>query len=319
MHQNLDRAILRTIIWFDLFDFPLLPSEVGRLLYQSPRHVTLARIFEHLQNSPYLRRHVQETRGFYHLRGRAAIIATRQQRYHTTKRHRSNIRFRLALWLARCVPFVRFIAVGNSAAYGNAKLESDLDLFIVVKDGSLYLTRLWITAVFQLLGIRRHGTNIAGRACLSFYVTEKGAALETMFLPGKDPYFSFWGALLWPLFDAGGLEQVKQSNHWLRNVFPHDLATAPWSQEMVADSWLSQRIRNGLETMLSYPRTHRTLESVCQTVQHWKMKHHPCARSRKPNASIIVSPTVLKFHEDDRRHELRQKFSLHLRRYRCVS
>jgi len=90
-------------------------------------------------------------------------------------------------------------------------------------------------------------------------------------------------------------------------------------KEMVADSWLSQRIRNGLETMLSYPRTHRTLESVCQTVQHWKMKHHPCARSRKPNASIIVSPTVLKFHEDDRRHELRQKFSLHLRRYRCVS
>ncbi len=318
MKHPVDQAIIRTIVWFDLFDFPLLPLEVGRLLYGGPAHVTSEQVFTRLEQSPYLQRHLETTDGFYHRRGRGSIVAIRNQRYATTKRHREQWRFRLALNLLRCAPFVRFVALGNSAAYGNARASSDLDLFIVVQDGSLYTARWFITALFQAIGIRRHDRRVAGRACLSFYVTETGAALSPLLLPGQDPYFTFWAGLLWPLFDAGGQAQVKRLNNWLGAIFPTELFVWSWSPDLLTDSRVSRFIRTSLEYILSAPRAHTWLERISERVQQWKMKRHPCARARQPNASVVISSTVLKFHEDDRRHELRRRFFSQLRRYGAV-
>lgn len=76
------------------------------------------------------------------------------------------------------VPFVEKVSLTGSLAEGRGTPSSDIDFFVQVSRGRLYVTRLLATVLIHLLGVRRHGDQIAGRICLNWFATFDGPARQ---------------------------------------------------------------------------------------------------------------------------------------------
>lgn len=67
------------------------------------------------------------------------------------------------------LPFVRRVMLTGSYAESTARPDSDIDLFIQVVPGRLYVARLIVTLWVLSLGVRRTDTQIAKRLCLNWF------------------------------------------------------------------------------------------------------------------------------------------------------
>ena len=310
----LTQAILATVAYFDMFDYPLTATEIWQGLYmENTSHksrvtsYSIADVLNCLENSARIEKHVACKNGFYFLQGRANILQTRHQRYLI-----GQPKWQRARWLTkilRLLPFVRMVAVCNKIAYNNADGNSDIDLFIVTKPGRIWTTRVLVTAVASLLGIRRHGQKIADRICLSFYITERAQNLEKLSSTTPDTHFMYWITQIAPVFS---LNRVASSfwaaNQWLTKHLPNFV---PYHgvdyQRHIIDGWLASSIRGASEKMLR-GSLGNTLEKKLKKLQLKKMSAKTNSARWENNTNVVVSDDVLKFHERDARERSRQKF-----------
>jgi len=93
------------------------------------------------------------------------------------------------------VPFVRMVSVCNNLAFSKVREGSDIDIFIIAKNGRLFLVRSFVTFLLQILGVRRHGKKISKRFCLSFFIDESVMDLSKIALE-NDIYLAFWIKIL---------------------------------------------------------------------------------------------------------------------------
>jgi hypothetical protein len=74
----LEDAILRTLLYADIFDFPLTEAELHHFLIGCAADLPTLRAV--LRSSARLARYVEYCDGFWSLRGRAATVAVRRHR-----------------------------------------------------------------------------------------------------------------------------------------------------------------------------------------------------------------------------------------------
>lgn len=289
----LRRSLVAALAFFDQFDYPLTLSELKR--YRFPAGggemkepplsdvAVAARIPE-----------IGERDGFYFLSGRESIVDVRLRRYRLAE-----AKFRIASRAARLMrwlPSVRLVAVCNSLAWSNADRDSDIDLFVVVRPGMLWASRLFIVGALAILGGRPSGRQSTDRLCLSFFVTEHAMCLASHAIPGGDPYLACWVASLVPLYDAGGVyRSFWRENSWILRPLPGaTAATPPRLRSCVPPP---AAVRALLPAM-------RRIESVARAVQ---LRAFPAAIRALMNADsrVVVTDDVLKFHINDRRLEFR--------------
>ena len=144
------RAILATLIYADLFDDSLTRDEIHRYLIGQALSPT--EVVAMLDNDAELRFHVAQAEGRFHLSGRAQLAQVGRERaaasaelWPVAKRYGARI--------AR-LPFVRLVAVTGALAMDNARPDDDIDLFILVQPGRLWLCRLLVLAVVKLAARR---------------------------------------------------------------------------------------------------------------------------------------------------------------------
>lgn len=136
---------------------------------------------------------------------------TRKQKFEHLYERRAH---RVALLLAG-LPFVRMVGLTGSLARKVARVDSDIDFFMVAAPGRLFTVRFCVTLLVQLLGIRRHGRKIAGRICLNRYQTAD--ALEII---PHTRYHAEDLSQLVPLIDLDHIfEQFQSANQWMTKEF----------------------------------------------------------------------------------------------------
>lgn len=139
-----DRSVLLTVIYADLFDFPLTRAEVfDRSIGQGFSSDELSASLERLK-----RTYFSQEDGHIFLRGRGRLVALRQRRLQRAD-ELWNEAIRYARWMAR-IPFVRMVAVSGSLAVDNSNGASDVDLFCVTEARRLWFARLFIVALSKL-------------------------------------------------------------------------------------------------------------------------------------------------------------------------
>lgn len=288
--------VFPTLAYFDLFDYPLTAWEVRKFLWEQK-----AEVLEVVETLDILVEEgkLERVHGYYCLPGRSEIIHTRWQRYLLAEpKYKRALR---AARFLRLVPNVLTVAVCNNLAYSNVKKESDIDLFIITKRKRIWLTRLLVTAVVQLLGLRRYGKKIANRCCLSFYLTDEHFDISGLALPGGDPYLSYWLATLSPLYDRdGAFEKFWQANAKFLQQVPNARA-----------KYLSNR-RTLREKIIGHHTPTKIgawLEVFAKRLQRKIMARRE--RERAPGTGVVISDSILKFHEEDRRELYRQKWQEH--------
>ncbi len=296
---DLIRSTMDTIRFFDLFDFPLMPEEIMDYLYKysKPLHIKEMRAtLKHLAITGKL----AEIKGYFVLPGREPLAETRKARKFIAEKFWN--RTKLYGTYMRQVPFTKMIAVCNNLSYNNPSESSDIDLFIVVKPGRMWLARFFITLILHFFGVRRYGGKVAGRFCLSFFVTSDKTHMSEFELEGEDPYLAYWAKNLRPIFgEKDYLIFQNQNREWLakyglsfddaykKHMYHYEEGPVKKFSEWFLGGFLG----NQFEKLLKLTLKKKTLRSMSNL---------------GVNANVIVTDEILKFHNYDRRQEYLERW-----------
>jgi len=199
-------AIVETVAYSDLFDYPLTIPEIHRYLWGVPAALSdIEALLGAGQLSP---QRLERTGVFYTLPGRSPIVAIRQRRAHA-----ATVLWRQAVaygaQIAR-LPFVRMVAVTGALAVDNSDADDDLDYLIVTEPGRLWLCRALVIGLVHLA--RRRGVVI----CPNYFLSERALALDDHSL-----YTAREVAQMVPLTGLAIYHRLRQLNGWVETYLPN--------------------------------------------------------------------------------------------------
>lgn len=151
------------------------------------------------------------------------LIGVQDPRNTVSKRKITNIKLKKAKKLLRYLgnlPWVRFVAVAGSVAFGNPEAEDDIDIFIVTNKKRLWLVRSIDLILYRILGVRRRfsDSNVKDKLCFIYYVTEEHLELapqdEQNFLTALEV------VTLVPVVHEEYYQKLLNSNRWVKKYFP---------------------------------------------------------------------------------------------------
>lgn len=295
-------AAFRALAYYDLFDFPLTAHEVS---LTAPGGLGLEAACAALGT---LRAEGAAAcrDGLWHLSGRGAIAVMRKDRYALAEGKYARVRkfFRVA----RYAPFIRAIFVCNTLARSNAKSSSDIDLFVVAAPGRVWIARLFVTGLAALLRLRPEPGRTADRLCLSFFASEDALDLSSLAIPG-DAYLPRWLHELHPVYDeAGVVGTLQRRNAALLAGAGRLTAHAPSHRRALASAGVPKKNFERLIERFGGARFEALAKRMQLHVMPERLKHAP------PGSGVVVSDVLLKFHDADRRAEIRDRYERALRR-----
>jgi hypothetical protein len=207
------------------------------------------------------------------------------------------------LKLISFLPYLRMAGVCNNVAFNIADENSDIDLFIVTDRNRLFLCRSLLTGLFQILGLRRYGTKIKGRFCLSFFITEDNLDLSAIALKPKDIYLAHWIKSLIPIIDQNIYTKfMKENQNFLKDYFKNEIKN---THECVEQGIISKKIKNGLEIIFNTSFG----DFIENKLKKWQLKRANIKKEKlDDNSGIVISEKMLKFHNVDRRKVIQEIF-----------
>src|SRR3989344_1177585 len=214
--NKLDEAILKTLCYRDLFDYPLTEEEITKLLIErSARPKEIPHVLAQL----VAEKKVEEKDGFLFLPGRKQVVKTRLKREEVSeKKFPRAARFAKVL---RFLPWVRAVFLTGALAAGNSHEEDDIDLLIVARKNRVWLTRLLATLLFDLLRVRRQkGKKVsADQFCLNMFLSETSLTVPDS---EQNLYSAHEIVLAYPLWTKDYLHlRFLGENPWVRRYLPN--------------------------------------------------------------------------------------------------
>lgn len=280
----LNWCVVGTLAWFGTLGRPLRLTEIRQLLLR--RTATEKEVSEVLVT---LGDAVVERDGYYSMKGtKVRYPAPETERWFRYKWWRA----RLAAAVLGWIPFIELVTIANTLADRTASKESDIDVFIVVRHGRLFIVRTLSVVYLQLAGLRRHGKKINNRVCLTFYVTDRSRDLSEIAFKPYDIYLAYWVAGLTPLLaKPKAMQRLLKANAWAGELVPGFAAKRP---PAATPSWAG---RFG-ELLLGNPLGD-FLERACS--RFWLKRIDTTPRPDDPDVRIVANDSMLKFHEKERR------------------
>lgn len=300
-------AILKTVVYFDIFDYPLTLSELWRNLPSSQEKYPDLYLFKQaIEKSNYLKQIINVKSGFYFLRGRDMILGIRDNRYRASLKKIQKAK--RIVRILRCVPFIRSIVIGNSLGYFNTRPESDIDFLILAEKGSLWIVRGLAIVLTEIFASRPKMPKIKDTICLSFFSCQNYNFKDLRLLP-EDPYFDWWAANLLPIYDyQNSFAEFFKKNDWIIDVRPNAIVVATPKRLIVTP--LNEVIRRLIAICLSWPSRH-LIEVFFERLQKFCLPSAIKKVSRDGTA-VVMSDDILKFHLNDRRAYFREELEKRL-------
>lgn len=310
----LEKSIFRTILYFDIHDYPLTAWEVWKWLYK-PEGEEHERTLEHveaaLESSEVLQDHIERTEGFYHLIGRSELVPERKKR--NNRVHRQLKKTERMVKLLRLFPSIRMIAIASSLATGNVHMSSDIDLVIVSKKNEIWLARLFAAGFLKLLKQRPSMRVTRDRFCLSFFVSEESLKIEHASFGSDDIVFHYYVNSFTPIYDPYGIhERMLKENIWLARYLPHAHVAHRLIHEVDLPQWI--RWWHRIFEFVTYPLFHGFMS---EWYRRFQLSILPPTLKSLANidSRVIISDTMLKFHTKDNRRDLLKLWSERAARY----
>jgi hypothetical protein len=202
----LESALLRTLLYSDLFDYPLTPAEVAHYLIGVPS--TADEVRACLAHTHYLNGRIIEINGYLALRGREAVIARRLGRAASSDRLWA--RARRFVRVLRLLPFVRMIAITGSLSMKNSAAGDDIDVLIVTAPDRVWLTRAFAIALVYA------GKLCGDILCPNYVISERALALDkhTLFVAHEF-------VQMVPVYGLAVYHRMCAANLWIQSMLPN--------------------------------------------------------------------------------------------------
>lgn len=268
-----EQAILKSLIYADIFHFPLTDAELWHYLI-SERNIT-RREFSSSLHTLLKKKMIGCTDGYYHLPTRTRDVPRRRYRAKASKK-KLLIARRVALRIAG-IPTVFFVGVSGSLAMSNAGKADDIDLFIITKTNRLFTTRLMVLLLLEKMGIRRKRNEkyVDNKICVNLLIDESEFIWP---IRQRDVYTAHEIAQLIPLFDREQTyERFLLANPWVKKFLPNaKMKQFSHPREQKISLWVQVLCHAPVELpvrvmQIYYLRQHQTNENVGKT----KLFFHP--------------------------------------------
>jgi len=278
------QAILTTLLYSDIFNFPLTKDELWQyLLTEKP--VTKKAFEEALQvlSSSKASRRIIQREGFYALAGRQSLI-TKRITYLPEIERKLQLAKQAAAALS-VIPSIQCIGISGGLSVGNVTDKDDIDFFIITKKNTLFSTRLWILLLLEWLGLRRkwNVSDAANKICVNLLIDETQLTWPR---DKQDIYTAHEIVQLKPLFEREYMYQrFLKSNTWTTYYM------SQWRSDNQRISSHTNRWMNVFGVTIMNPFSER----VFRMFQQLYMKKHKTTER--------VEKSLLAFHPKDYRIE----------------
>lgn len=202
----LERAILETLAYSDIFDYPLTLDEMHRYLTAPATQEELEYCLRYLGSVSSIEVDAQTT--YYHLAGRSEVVDIRKGRESASRRS-----FRRAVFYGRIlslIPFVRMAAMTGSLAVLNLSKNADMDFMLVTSPNRLWIARAFAVTFGRVMRI------VGDRICVNLLVSEN--ALEW---PRHDLYSAREMGQMVPIAGMDMYRRLRDANPWVDSILPN--------------------------------------------------------------------------------------------------
>lgn len=263
MQDSISRALLETIVYSDIFDYPLLKSQLWKFLIC--QRIDRKSLEEYLKNN--LPKKINFNKSFYYLSGRRSIVKTRIERKKESQR--KIVIAKKIIKILSCLPTIQFIGISGALSLENSERDDDIDLFVITSKGRIWLTRFAMIVILLFIGRyrRRNQGEVSDKICLNMIIDESALRFPKN---RQDLYTVHEIAQLMPIFERNGMYQrFINANRWIEKFLPNAFANRGSTLNKTrnqADSFFS--VFQRLVLRIS------AIEYLAKIVQLWSIKKH---------------------------------------------
>jgi len=302
--ETLITAILRALIYYDLFNYPLTAEEIARNCSEKDCDVEAVEV---TLRDLYLQGKVFRYERFYSVRDSEEIFLKRLNGNQSAKEVMKKV-YRRAKLISN-FPFVRGVCISGSLSKNYFDASCDADFFIITEPN-----RLWICRTLLVFFKKIFLLNSKKYFCVNYFIDT-----ESLEIPDKNIFTATEIVTLLPAYNYELYRNFYRENNWVKSFFPN----------------CHPRVHNGtLET--SDPALRRILEKLLggnlgewldkfffkSTLRRWRKKfgsqpHHEFELNMRSRRSVSKHhPQGFQFHVlkayDERISKFEEEFELQL-------
>lgn len=255
-------AILKTLHYADIFDYPLTAGEIKKFLPE-PADATFEETLSQMGSGPY-----------YYLPRREGIVELRRRRevYSQPKLKKA----RKVAAVLKFIPWIKLVGVTGALALENSDEGDDIDLMIITAPKRLWLTRGLVVTFLLLTSQYRRPGKVKDRICPNLMLSE-----DVLEFPDHDLFTAHEIVQMRPVFVRGNTYQrFVRANQWIKDFLPNV-------------NRKSRIVNRPQQFNHSTIQPFSFLENLAYKLQLKYMK--------KKKTVEITTPSVIRFHPQDTR------------------
>ena len=209
-----ERAILKTLLYSSLLDYPLEKDEIYNFLIAEK--ITQKELTQGLKSAKIP---IDSSGGFFFLKGNQHLVKIRQAREIISFKKLSKAK-RIIRQLS-LIPTIKLIGISGTLAMQNCREVDDIDIFVIAQEGLAWTTRFLIAGLLILLGVYRNknSKHYQDKICLNLVIDE-----SRMLFENKDLFTAHEIAQLLPIFERGRTyHKFLKVNGWVKKMLPNFL------------------------------------------------------------------------------------------------
>lgn len=291
----LSKSINRTLVYSDIFDYPLKKEELWKFLISSS-------LVKKEKFEQELKRCRNFHKGYYFLPKRKELV---QKRIERTKESKKKLKLaKRTISVLSYIPTIKLIGISGALAMKNADKNDDIDLFIIAKDNTLWTTRLLVIVFLEFLGVRRRKNEKSSpnKICLNMMIDESALFFRKN---KQDLYTAHEIVQMRPIYVQGNVyERFLDVNSWIARFIPNSIVInlpAGKAGKLRNEAMRNKKTNYLITQLLIF------FEILAKTVQLLCMKRH--------RTTEIVSDKILAFHPNDYNKIVRKEYNKKLKKY----
>ena len=261
--DKLTQAILHTITYSDIFDYPLTAREIHR--YLTGVKASLEEVVRAVGEEGVVTR----TGDYFTLPGREEIVNIRMLR----EAHSRELMSRAIQYgrMLGTLPYVRMVALTGSLAVMNISENHDFDYMLVTQPGRLWMARAFAVTFGRIMRPVGH------RICVNLLLSE-----NVLDWHQHDLYSAREICQMIPIVGMDVYRRFRSSNPWTESIFPNSSLSTPDLVQVSVPSGTS-----ALQRLIEVPLDSERLEQ-------WAMKFqlHHIAQSWGTGDETVFSADV---------------------------
>lgn len=299
----MEKAVLKTLIYAEIFDYPLTIREIHKWLIGKKASLrNIEKVLKKLNKESRIKNYG----GYYFLSDRNSPVRKR------LKKRAQSVSYlrkaKLAAYLLKIIPWIKLIGISGGLAMENASSKDDIDLFLITCKRRLWISRLLVLIVLSLIGQRRKARDskreASGKICCNLLLEEDNLEQQK-----KNLYMAHEVLQMKVLWQRNGIYQkYLEDNSWVFKYLPN------WTTALSSPRRLASRSGRGSNKQFP-PQVFNwipasagmTIENLAKKFQLWYMS--------KPKGMERIEDGALFFHPKDSLLSTQENFKLGLDKY----